>query len=125
MRLENLQLYIEKDFMKNEVKLWITRDTHRVREHYTYIDGVIQVTESEAGCLRNPENTKPFIVLNHDFFEVFIALIADYANKSDIKTEAKEFVNGKLEATESQVNNLMLLLSKMIDKNNVSETTKG
>ena len=116
MKAENLELFIEKDFMTNEVKLWVTKDDYQRRQHFTYKDGEIEVTETERGCARNPETTKPFMVLNNDFFELFIALIANYANQSGIKTEAKEFVNGKLEATEAQVANLMKLAELMIYK---------
>ena len=109
------RIFVEKDFMNNSVKIWYEQRGFRMNEYYNYSDDGVIVTERESTCMM-PVGIKPFMTLPIHFYEDFIKAMLQLAEQENIEHPSASFTDGKLQATEKQVENLMTVITKLIEQ---------
>lgn len=109
------RIFVEKDFMNNSVKIWYEQRGFRMNEYYNYSDNGVVITQRENNCMM-PEGIKPFMTLPINFYEDFMQSILNLAYDEKREHNSASFTDGKLKATEKQVENLMTVITKLIEQ---------
>lgn len=109
-----MELVIQEDFGTNQIKFWLKDDDGYKRIMYGY-DGEF-VTET----IREPTTVdiaKPFLSVPWNFADKFIKAVAEYADKTGVKTEKRDFIEGELIATKRHLEDLQKAFNTLLDKN--------
>jgi hypothetical protein len=110
-----LELYIEKSFDCNTMRLWLISRNPRGREFYQYNGGdrLIEGTTIE-GCAR-PDTVKPFIELPMEFAKPFLKLMAKALSEEGIKTVDENLLQGKMDAMTDHMADMRNVSNKLLE----------
>lgn len=117
LKFNNLQIYIQQNFHRNSIEMWLTDIEGPRQFNISYNgEGKLERTEiDEMQAITADEILKPFLNLPASFAKVLFQKIAEYNDKYGVKTVDQNLLEGKLMAKEEHLKDMREFAKKLLD----------
>ena len=110
-----LEIYIEDDFIGMFVKIWVYQDTPTGRIYVNVKGDLMTQTFVDRSCAR-PKTIKPFLQMERSLFDAMSNAMFKLREKEGKKTVSEYEMKGKLDATEKHLEDLRKYLNKLLKR---------
>lgn len=112
--MKDLKFYIEDLMIIDKVKIWAVEEQADCNIIYGHDGDGLLVKQKVDPCVAKGEELKPLLDLPRPLFKDLVKFLINNRNKLDIVPEEESFTKGKLEATENHLNDLSVIVKKLL-----------